>query len=81
MPIYEYECRACKHQFEQLVLKSSTPHCPACGSETLERLVSQFSVDSHMTRSSSLKTARQKAESTKRDKDQAEREYLQKNDH
>ena len=81
MPIYEYQCRTCKHAFEQLVLKSSTPHCPACGSETLERLVSLFSVDSDMTRSSSLKTARRKAEQTKRDKDQAEREYLQKHNH
>ena len=40
MPIYEYRCSACQHDFEALVTSSSQPVCPACGSTTLEKHVS-----------------------------------------
>jgi putative FmdB family regulatory protein len=32
MPIFEYQCKACCHQFEQLVFTSDTepPVCPVC---------------------------------------------------
>ena len=50
MPIYEYECRACGHRFEQLILHASTPECPSCQSHDLERLISLFAVDSESTR-------------------------------
>ena len=30
MPIYEYECRACRHRFEQLIIHSTTAECPSC---------------------------------------------------
>ena len=50
MPIYEYECRACGHRFEQLILHANTPECPSCQSHDLERLISLFAVDSEGTR-------------------------------
>jgi putative FmdB family regulatory protein len=81
MPIYEYECRACHHRFEQLVLASTTPECPACGGQSLERLVSLFAVDSEMTGSSALKTARQQSDRMRRDKIHAEHEYIHKHQH
>ncbi len=40
MPIYEYHCSACRHDFEVLATSSSRPVCPACGSASLEKLVS-----------------------------------------
>ena len=40
MPIYEYRCSACQHDFEALVTSSSQAACPACGSTTLEKHVS-----------------------------------------
>jgi len=47
MPIYEYQCRQCGHQFELLLRPPSktTEACPACGGLELERLLSGFAVN------------------------------------
>ncbi len=42
MPLFEYACRACAHQFETLVRGSETPECPACHGTALERKLSVF---------------------------------------
>lgn len=42
MPIYEYACRSCGHQFET-IQKASEPvltDCPACGDAALRKLLS-----------------------------------------
>lgn len=42
MPIYEYACRSCEHQFET-IQKASEPvltDCPECGEATLKKLLS-----------------------------------------
>ena len=51
MPIYEYSCRACNAEFEALVRSSTTPTCPECRSEDLQRVPSFSSVRSDATRS------------------------------
>jgi putative FmdB family regulatory protein len=43
MPLYEYACRECAHQFEALVRGKETPRCPACHATSLERRLSVFS--------------------------------------
>jgi putative FmdB family regulatory protein len=65
MPIYEYKCLSCGHQFERLVRRSSTPvlteeagggakanatGCPACHGQELEQILSLFAVSSESTR-------------------------------
>lgn len=42
MPLFEYECRKCGHQFEALVIGSRTPACPKCKSLELEKKPSAF---------------------------------------
>ena len=44
MPIYEYQCKDCNNEFEDLVLnRASEPQsCPQCGSSKITRLVSTF---------------------------------------
>jgi putative FmdB family regulatory protein len=42
MPLYEYACRQCNHQFEALVRNSDAPECPSCHSQELERRLSVF---------------------------------------
>jgi putative FmdB family regulatory protein len=42
MPLFEYACRSCDHQFEALVRASETPECPACHGRELERRLSVF---------------------------------------
>ena len=77
MPIYEYRCRACQHEFEAVVLPASGPPvCPACGAADLERMVSAFSVSSEGTRQMNLNQARKKAKKTQRDKAIAEQEEI-----
>ena len=42
MPIYEYSCQHCNHDFEALIRNSEDqPKCPKCGESELAR---QFSV-------------------------------------
>ena len=41
MPIYEYRCHNCQHQFEELVdFSEDPPDCPACNSNQVSRLLS-----------------------------------------
>ncbi|HPM78763.1 MAG TPA: zinc ribbon domain-containing protein [bacterium] len=43
MPIFEYICRRCEHQFEKLVFGSNTPPCPHCGATDVQKRMSGFS--------------------------------------
>lgn len=44
MPIYEYECRECGHEFEELMRYSDPdPACPACGQDEVQKLISHTS--------------------------------------
>ena len=42
MPIYEYECRACRHGFESIQKLSEPPlvDCPECGEPELKKKIS-----------------------------------------
>jgi putative FmdB family regulatory protein len=44
MPIYEYECRDCHNDFELLVHTGSSPVCPTCASDSLQKRISAFAV-------------------------------------
>lgn len=43
MPLFEYECRKCGHQFEALVIGTRKPVCPKCKSDDLDKRVSRVS--------------------------------------
>jgi putative FmdB family regulatory protein len=42
MPLYEYQCSACAHQFERIVKFSDAPltTCPQCGKATIHQKIS-----------------------------------------
>ena len=42
MPVYEYACRKCGHEFEELVFGEEKPPCPKCKSTQLEKKFSVF---------------------------------------
>ena len=44
MPIFEYICQQCRHQFEALVYGSERAECPKCHSAKLEPQLSVFAV-------------------------------------
>jgi putative FmdB family regulatory protein len=61
VPIFEYACRGCGHQFEALVRSTSAaPACPECKSSDLERLLSLPVVKSDNTRAQVMKSAKQR---------------------
>lgn len=43
MPLYEYACSACGHEFEMLQKFSDKPikKCPECGKAKVEKMISQ----------------------------------------
>jgi len=67
MPLYEYVCRACGHEFEALVRGGNVPPCPACKSPNLERLLSHFAVNSEERRQLNLKAGRKAMAKERRD--------------
>ena len=55
MPIFEYICKECEHEFEALVFGKQRAECPKCQSKKLEPQLSVFAVSakSGMTTQSS----------------------------
>lgn len=49
MPLYEYLCSDCHHDFEFLVYGSQSPSCPECQSTKLEKRFSVFAVNAQNT--------------------------------
>lgn len=73
MPIFEYRCAGCGHDFELLVLKSSSPPtCPSCGSAEVERLFSLPAVSSEQTRRRAAGDIRARNRATRREQADAE---------
>jgi putative FmdB family regulatory protein len=44
MPLFEYRCADCGHLFEFLTRSETTPACPKCASQSLEKQLSVFAV-------------------------------------
>lgn len=80
MPMYEYECRACRHRFEVLILPPVTSAeiatCPSCQSHDLERVPSRLSVSSETSRQRHVNHARKLASKEAREKEHADIEAV-----
>ena len=68
MPIFDFVCKSCGHQFEALVRGPAATVCASCGSVELERLLSMPNVKSESTRNLAMRAAkkRDKAAGTER---------------
>jgi putative FmdB family regulatory protein len=75
MPIYEYSCRSCDHQFEVLVRSSQTPVCTACGSAELDRIFSLPAVKSDQTHARALGAAKRRDKAEAKDKAHEQLKY------
>ncbi len=75
MPIFEYVCNGCKHQFEALVRGTKTPVCPECQSEDLEKQFSLPAVKSDTTRALAMKAAKRRDQRQATDRVEAQRYY------
>lgn len=81
MPIFEYSCTACGHQFEKLVRRDITPPpCPACGDAQVERLLSLPGVSSETTRGKAMRAAKKRDQAQATDRVQAQIAYEKSHD-
>ena len=78
MPIYDYRCRQCGHEFELVVLKSTVVACPTCRAGDPEQLLSGFAVSSDGIRQANARASRKAQLSSRefKDKQVAEAEYI-----
>jgi putative FmdB family regulatory protein len=61
MPIYEYKCRTCAHEFEVFVRPGApAAKCPSCGKANLEQMISLPVVTTPGESKARLQAARKK---------------------
>jgi len=76
MPIFEFACRACGHQFEHLARPGSAdPACPACQSAELDRLLSAPAIKSDSTHGLAMRAAKKRDTIQGSEKAREQREY------
>jgi putative FmdB family regulatory protein len=75
MPIYEYTCAACGHDFELLVRHDTEPACPECASGEIERRLSLPTVKSSGTHDLAMRAARKRDKKQGFEQMMAQREY------
>jgi putative FmdB family regulatory protein len=80
VPIYEYSCRRCGHEFETLVRPGTSPGCPACNSQDLQRLLSLPAIKSESTHQLALKAAKQRDARRQADQTRERVEYERSHD-
>lgn len=81
MPIFEYRCRTCGHEFEMLVRTGDVPACRSCAGVDLERVISLPAVKSEGTHRAALNAARKRDAKLGAENARTQREYeLKHND-
>jgi putative FmdB family regulatory protein len=75
MPIFDFACRGCGHQFEMLVRGGGTPACPACQGTDLEKLLSLPAVKTETTHGLAMQAAKRRDQRQGTDRVMAQREY------
>ena len=80
MPIYEYVCADCAHEFEKLVRRDTTPSCPSCGATRVERQFPLPNVSSEATKGKSMRAAKQRDQKQATDRVQAQIAYERSHD-
>jgi putative FmdB family regulatory protein len=81
MPLYDFHCRACGHDFEALVRPGDeAPVCPACKGGDIERLLSTFAVSYAEKTQAAARNSRKRQIAARKDAIIADEEYRQKHD-
>lgn len=75
MPIFEYRCKSCRHEFETLVRTGDTPRCPTCASGELEKLLSLPAIKSESTHALALRAAKRRDTAQQSQNARVQREY------
>lgn len=79
MPMFDFVCTACQHEFEALVRNTSegatVPACPACGSTALEKQMSLPSLKTSGTHAKAMAAAKRRDARQGQERVAAQREY------
>lgn len=79
MPMFDFVCTACQHEFEALVRNTSegttTPACPACGSTALEKQIALPSIKTSGTHAKAMAAAKRRDARQGQERVAAQREY------
>ena len=76
MPIHDFHCRSCGHEFEALSRPQDPPiACPSCKSADLEKLLSGFAVSSAEKTAAAALDSRKRQVRANKDKIVADEEY------
>jgi putative FmdB family regulatory protein len=59
MPIFEYLCEECGHNFEAIVYGAQKAECPKCHTEKLEQKLSTFAVNTSGSKTASAQSCGQ----------------------
>jgi putative FmdB family regulatory protein len=82
MPLYDFSCKNCHHEFEALVRGAdfSAIECPKCHGRDVERLVSAPAVSTDDRRQAAAKDSRLRQIRGRKDAIIADEEYRRKHD-
>lgn len=75
VPIYEYRCLECGHEFELLVRRGVTEACEKCSTERIERRLSLPAIRSETTQNLAMRAARRRDQAQGQERVAAQREY------
>ncbi|MCC6243177.1 MAG: zinc ribbon domain-containing protein [Gemmatimonadaceae bacterium] len=75
MPIFDYICTDCKHEFEALVRGSKVPVCPQCKSEQLEKQMSLPAIKTDATTGLAMQAAKRRDKAQGAERMHAQRQY------
>jgi putative FmdB family regulatory protein len=80
VPIYEYVCGDCGHEFEKLVRRDEKPACVVCGKDNVERRLSLPAVKSETTKAKAMRAAKKRDQTQATDRVEAQRAYEKSHD-
>ena len=80
MPIFDFKCRKCGHEFEKLVRGNKSVQCASCGAAEVDRLFSLPSVQSEVTHELSMRAARRRDAKQGRERVEEQRNYERNHD-
>lgn len=75
MPIFDFVCTDCQHQFEALVRGSTAPACPKCHSTSLEKQLSLPALKTDATRGLAMQAAKRRDQAQGAERMHAQRQY------
>ena len=80
MPIFDFICQDCNHEFEALVRGSTLPTCSRCSSEKLERQLSMPNMKTESTKAMSMAAAKRRDKKQGDERVYTQREYEKNHD-